>query len=890
MTPVTLAAGARLGPYEILSPLGAGGMGEVYRARDTRLDRIVAIKVLNSELVANPELRGRFEREAKVISQLNHPNICTLHDVGSESGTDYLVMEYLEGETLADRLRKGPLPLDQLVKIGCEIAGALDKAHRAGVVHRDLKPGNVMLTKTGAKLLDFGLAKPAMSAVAGSGSAPLLSAAMTMTSPIPHGSPLTSAGMLVGTIQYMSPEQLQGIEADARSDIFALGAVLYEMATGKRAFEGKSQLSVASAILESDPEPITAVQPSLPPALHEIVASCLLKSRDERAQSAHDLKLQLLALGQSKKRVSRERGGPPGRLLPWAGWAIAALALVALSIVWALHARAPARASVVRFSIAVGGRRELAVDTTLALAISEDGTKLAYVASESGVNHLYVRPLDRLDAVPIAESEGATFPFFSPDGQWIGFYSQGKLRRAPIGGGNSVVIGELPSVVGAIWLADDTIVVTAAGRGLLRVPASGGEPSKITVQGKLSISPVWPFAIPGSEWIGFTDFADTPRVVAVNMRTGELMTLVDNADAAQFAGGHLVYYANGALWAVAMNTQTMTMTGAAQEITTGVAESNYLPQFVVSHTKLLAFAPGASRLNSTRNVVLVDRAGKATKLDVPAEDYIDPAVAPDGKRFAIAARRVGEQTLAVFDRERGVLMRLPAGGLRFAAPVWTPDSKYLVFDAPGRSQHPTLYRVRADGSASPEEIVELPANGHVTSIASTGQAVVMINDPATTMDLWLLALDGDHKLEAFRKTPAMERQGSFSPDGAWIAYCANDSGRSEVIVAPVRGAGRWQISVSGGEQPRWSRDGREIFYRLGSKMMSVAVETRPAFSARRPVELFDVEYDRGGAVAGYDATPDGKIFVMTKSEQPNPTEVHVVMNWLEELKQTTQRK
>jgi Tol biopolymer transport system component len=880
-----------MGPYEIVSPLGAGGMGEVYRARDTRLDRTVAIKVLNAALSASPDLKARFEREARAISQLNHPNICTLHDVGNESGTDYLVMEYLEGESLADRLRKGPFPLDQLVKIGCEIADALDKAHRAGIVHRDLKPGNVMLTKMGAKLLDFGLAKPAaMGALAGSGSAPLLSAAMTMTSPSPHASPLTSAGMLVGTIQYMSPEQLQGIEADARSDIFAFGAVLYEMATGRRAFEGKSQIKVASAILEDQPASLTSLQPAAPAAFEHLIHVCLDKNPDERLQSAHDLKLQLLALGQSEKLASRERGVAPARLLPWAGWAIAALALVALSVVWALHARSPARASLVRFSIAVGGRRELAVDATLALAISEDGTKLAYVAADSGVTHLYVRPLDRLEAMPIAESDGATFPFFSPDGQWIGFFSQGKLRKAPIGGGNSVAICELPSMVGATWMADDTIVVASGGRGLVRVPASGGEPSKIVVQGKDRISPSRPFAIPGSEWIGFTNYVDTARIVAANMRTGELKTLLDNADAAQFAGDRLVYYASGALWAVPMNTRSMTTTGAAQQITAGVAEINLQPQFAVTPADLLAFAPGTSQDNSTRNLVLVDRAGVATKLDVPAEDYVDPAVAPDGKRFAIAVRRVGDQTLAVFDSERGVLMRLPSGGLRFAAPVWTPDSKYLVFDAPGPSQHPTLYRVLADGSAPPEAIVELPANGHVTSIAPTGQAVVMINNPATNMDLWLLALDGDHKLKAFRNTPAMERQGSFSPDGAWIAYSANDSGRSEVYVSPIRGAGRWQISVSGGEQPRWSRDGREIFYRLGSKMMLVAVETRAAFSARRPVELFDVGYDRGGAVPGYDSTPDGKVFLMTRSEQPNPTEVHVVMGWLEELKQTTPRK
>ena len=417
---MALEAGTRLGPYEIGSPLGAGGMGEVYRARDTRLDRTVAIKVLNSALTSSPELKARFEREARTISQLNHPNICTLHDVGQHEGTDYLVMEYLEGETLADRLRKGPLMLDQLVKVGCEIADALEKAHRAGIVHRDLKPGNVMLTKSGTKLLDFGLAKPAaMNAVAGSGSAPLLSAAMTMTSPSPQASPLTSAGMLVGTIQYMSPEQIEGKEADARSDIFAFGAVLYEMAAGKRPFEGKSQISLASSILEKDPDPISALKPLTPTAFEHVVTTCLQKNPEERFQTAHDIKLELqwVATDRSAPAVVASPASPSHRRerLGWAAGLVAAIALgAAVGMFGFLHRPAQSVQSI-RTVINPPDKTTLNLtgDTAGPPVLSPDGASIAFTAAGAdGKPALWVRPMNSLEAHAL------------PDGR-----DRGRVRR-----------------------------------------------------------------------------------------------------------------------------------------------------------------------------------------------------------------------------------------------------------------------------------------------------------------------------------------------------------------------------------------------------------------------------------------------------------------------------
>jgi Tol biopolymer transport system component len=900
---VPLAAGTRLGPYEIVSPLGAGGMGEVYRARDTRLDRTVAIKVLSSKLTGNADLKARFEREARAISALNHPHICTLHDVGHQDGVDFLVMEYLEGETLSDRLNTCPLPIAQLLKIGIEIADALEKAHRAGIIHRDLKPGNIMLTKSGSKLLDFGLAKPLAAVGVGgppSGPASVFTSALTRSKP---ATPLTSAGSILGTMQYMSPEQIEGKEADARSDIFAFGAVLYEMATGKRAFDGKSQISVASAILEKEPEPLATSQPHLPPALDRLIHNCLAKNPDERLQSALDAKLELQWIADAPAPAASPAAAPTKRRA-WLEWGAAALALLALAGVWMVRGTAPTTATPARFSIPMGGRKELAIDSTLALAISDDGATLAYVAAESGVTQLYVRPLDKFESTVVPDSEGATFPFFSPDGKWIAFFNQGKLRKTATSGGNSMPICDLPSFLGGVWLPDDTIVAASAGQGLVRVAAAGGEPKRIAIKANLSISAARLFRVPGTEWVGFVNYNPDVQVQALNPNSGELKLVTDNANAhaAEMDRDHLVYFAGGSLWAVAIDPRSMAIKGSPVEVVTGISESNFQPQFAVSQTGMLVFAPASGLSNDprgatassqsagsgqSRNLLFVDRSGKPTKIDLPSEDYVDPAVSPDGKRFAIAVRRVTEQMLAVYDGQRGVLMRLPAGtGGRFAAPVWTPDGKYLMFDAPSPAQHPAIYRVASDGSTPPELVTELPANGHITSIAPNGLAIVQINDPNSSVDLWLLPLNGDHKLEPFRKTPAMERHGSFSPDGQWIAYAANDSGRSEVYVAPVHGVGRWQISTTGGEQPRWVRNGHEIFYRIGTKMMAVTVDTSSGFSASRPLELFDVGFDRGGAVPGYDVLPDGKTFVMTRSEASSPTEIRVIMGWQQELQRT----
>ena len=870
-----LTSGTKLGPYEIQSVLGAGGMGEVYLARDTRLDRFVAIKILHSHLSCSPELKARFEREARTLSSLSHPHICSLYDVGRDGDVEFLVMELLEGETLSARLQRGPLPLAAVVKLGIEVADALAKAHRLGVIHRDLKPSNIMLTANGAKLMDFGLAKPnAASAGAGPSLADLATA--TIQSP---STPLSSAGTLIGTIQYMAPEQLEGKEADARSDIFALGSVLYEAVTGHRAFQGKTHLSVASAILQKDPPPISTNNPDvgLPP-LDYTIRTCMAKEPDDRFQTAQDVKLQLGWLSHSA--VSQPS---PQKRRSSAIWiAIAAVILVLLVTVSFLvrelrNRTATSGNGVTRFTITLPLRQELAVNNSQAVVLSPDGRHLAYVAAENGVSHLYTRGLDQFDSVAIPDSEGTTFPFFSPNGDWIAFFSQGKLKKAPSNGGVPVVICEVPTFFGGTWTPQDVIVVAVPNYGLASVPASGGSLQKISMATKDLSYPQGPTWLAGGEWIAFTDFL-TPHlsVAAVKLKTGEVRTLVKNAQAPSYAEGQLMYFQGGALWAVPFDPVTATIQGSATQIQSGINEEVYIAQVSTSESGVLAYAPGPAGSYS-RNMYLVDRKGQEQKLDIPPRDYVDPAISPDGKRIAICFRSVAGQQLVVLDRDRSSFTTLFPGGLT-AAPAWMADGNTLIFDGVD-TQRRAIYRIAADGSSARQVIRTTSLNSHVTSVAGE-YAVVMVNDPTTGADLWLLSLRNPEDMRPFKNTLAAERQGSLSPDGHWMAYVSNESGRPEIYIEPVPGpGGRRQISSDGGEEPRWVRNGREITYRNGSKMMSVPVQTQPAFQVGRPVELFDGKFDRGFGVAGYDVAADGQSFVMTRPEHSAPTEIRVVIGW-----------
>lgn len=880
-----LAAGTKLGPYEVVGPIGAGGMGEVYRARDTRLDRCVALKILPAHFSCSPELKSRFEREARTLSSVSHPHICHLYDVGSQSGTDFLVMELLEGETLAGRLRKGALPCHEVLKIGMEVADALASAHRLGLVHRDLKPSNIMLTKTGAKLMDFGLAKPAgVNPGPAPQNATISGETLTAMRHSP-GTPITMAGSIVGTIQYMSPEQLEGKEADARSDIFALGAVLYEMATGKRAFEGKSYLSVVSAILHHEPPPVSSLQPASPSALNYVVLTCLAKDPDDRFQTAHDVKLQLNWLAQASGNVA-SAGRTETLSRKWgiaAGLLVAGL-VVGLGLGFAKFFRSPAIAepSVMRLTVTLPPKQELSADVTMSLAISPDGKRLAYVATESGLSHLYTRRLDQFEAVLIPESEGAWFPFFSPNGDWIAFFSQGKLKKAPADGGVPVVITEVPSFFGGTWTPHDVIVVSVPNMGLATVPATGGTLQKVPVAAKDIVYPQGLTWLAGGDWVAFTDYLTARRQMsAVKLSSGEAHQLLEDATSPSFSAGHLLYYQGGAVWAVSFDSNKVQIVGNAFQVESGVVEENYLAQVAASRDNVLVYAPGLPG-NAARNLFLVDRKGQEKKLDLPPKDYIDAAFSPDGKRIAVIIRSV--QELEIIDRDRGAVTNLSTGIANFA-PVWMPDGKSLLLDVSRKylSSDPSgqrgIYQLSVGAAAEPTLLRKTVQISHVTSVGGD-YAAVMVNDPATNTDIWLLSLHPPYEMRPFKQTTAVERQGSLSPDGHWIAYASNESGRSEVYVEPVPGpGGRKQISVEGGDQPRWVRNGREIIYRNGTKMMSVPVQVQPTFQAGKAAELFDRKFDPGAAVSGYDVSPDGQTFVMTRSEHENPTQIRIVTNW-----------
>jgi serine/threonine protein kinase len=850
-------------------------MGEVYRARDTGLDRFVAIKILHSHLSCSSELKARFEREARTLSSLCHPHICSLYDVGKEGDVEFLVMELLEGETLSARLQRGPLPVTAVVKLGIEVADALANAHRLGVIHRDLKPSNIMLTVNGAKLMDFGLAKPN---VASAGAGPSLADLATATIQSPS-TPLSSAGALIGTIQYMAPEQIEGKEADARSDIFALGSVLYEAVTGHRAFDGKTQLSVASAILQKDPPPITTDNPDvgLPP-LDYTIRTCMAKNPDERFQTAQDVKLQLGWLLHSV--VSQQS---PQKRRPSAPWIAIAAVILAFLVTASFLVRelrnrpASSGTGVTRFTVTLPPRQELAVNNSQAVVLSPDGRHLAYVAAENGVSHLYIRGLDQFDPVAIPDSEGTTFPFFSPDGAWIAFFSQGKLKKAPSNGGAPVVICEVPTFFGGTWTPQDVIVVAVPNYGLASVPASGGSLQKISMPLKDIIYPQGPTWFAGGEWIAFTDFLiEHLNIKAVKLSTGEVRTILRNAQAPSFVQGHMMYFQGGTLWSVPFDPATVTIQGSPVQIQSGINQESYVAQFGTSEAGVLAYAPGPAG-SFSRNMYLVGRKGQEQKLEIPPRDYVDPVISPDGKRIACLFRSVAGQQLVIMDRDSGLFTTLVSSGLN-AAPAWMADGKSLIFDSVDTHQR-AIYQIAADGSSARQVLHTTTLNSHVTSVAGEYAAVV-VNSPATGTDLWLLSLRNPEDMRPFKNTAAAERQGSLSPDGHWMAYVSNESGRPEIYVEPVPGpGGRRQISSDGGEEPRWVRNGREITYRNGSKMMSVPVQIQPAFQTGRPIELFDSKFDRGFGVAGYDVTPDGQTFLMTRPEHPAPAEIRVVIGW-----------
>jgi eukaryotic-like serine/threonine-protein kinase len=878
-----VASGMKLGPYEIQSLLGAGGMGEVYRARDVRLDRTVAIKVLAPHLSSSPELKQRMEREARAISSLNHPNICQLYDIGSQDGTDYLVMEFLEGETLAERLHRGALPLGETLAIGSTIAEALAVAHRQGIVHRDLKPGNIMLTKSGAKLMDFGLAKATTAGLEGTSKAPVLSAAPTMSGASP-ASPLTTAGALIGTIQYMSPEQIEGKEADARSDLFALGGILYEMVTGGRPFRGKSQISVASAILEKEPEPISSLQPLTPQAFEHVVTTCLAKNPDDRFQTAHDVRLQLKWIAQSglagSKPAERERSG-----LGLGGWVAAgglAVLLMALAIWW--HAAKPdERTSYFAAPLPFSARD---------LAVSPNGHTIAVVGRESERrNLLWIYEPGSPAATSIANTEGANFPFWSADGRSLGFFADGRLKRVDIAGGPVQTLCDAPNGRGGAWNEDGVILFTPTGQlgtGLYRIAASGGTPTQVTFPDREhgEDSHRWPLFLPDGIHFLYLAMDLSERKLVSSIYLGSLNSkekrLITEATAnvAYAQAGYLLFYRNQTLFAQRFDAKKFELSGEPTPIFT---ELQYLPRiaravFASSDSGLLVAQKGGA--TEVSQMLWFDREGQQIGVASKPGVYGNLNLAPSGQFVATDAMDPGSQNTDVwtYDLATESAKRLSFDPAIDSTPVWSPDSSRIVFCS-DRAQRFNLYVRDATGAGDDKLIPQEGPDRYPTDWSHDGKYVLYERGT----DLWFLTLPSLSS-SLFLKALSPPRAGRFSPDGKWVAYASNESGKWEVYVTSFPEAhGKWQVSNAGGEQPRWRSDGRELYYLASDgKIMAAPVTTGANFDAGTPVALFQANPRELVATSeqfSYDVSKDGQKFLINTQLKTAMTPMSVVMNW-----------
>ena len=881
-----LTAGSRLGPYEILAAAGSGGMGEVYRARDTRLDRTVAIKILPSYLSEVPDAKQRFEREARAISSLQHANICTLFDIGSQNGTDYLVMEYLEGETLADRLAKGPLPPEQVLRYGTEIAEGLEKAHRSGIIHRDLKPGNVMLTKSGAKLMDFGLAKA-------SSVAPV--SGLTATLATPEAShPLTAAGTIVGTFQYMSPEQVEGKEADARSDIFSLGAVLYEMAAGKRAFSGKSHASIVAAILASEPQPISAVQPMSPPALDRVVKGCLAKDPDERWQTAHDVKLQLqwIAEGGSQAGIP----APVSKRRRWSqyvAWGVAAiflLAAIGFALAWTL--RTPNSPRLVRASIlAPEGNSFKPFD----MAISPDGSKLAFAAIDAhGKSQLWVRAMGSSFAQPLAGTDGGIQPFWSPDNQTVGFFADSKLKRIEASGGGLQILADAPLPRGGTWNRDGVILYApSATGGIFRVPATGGTVQAVTTLDvpKHEDSHRWPFFLSDGRHYVFISRSASVATGAAQVYGGSLdakerVRVVDSAGRPAYASGRLLFVRGSNLMAQRFDAGSLRLSGDPTPIAEEVGRDYiFETAYSVSEDGTLVVHSGGV---STSVLTWYDRTGKAGEV-LGSDNFNVIRFSPDGHTLAASIYdNSGGEDIWLFDLVRGVRTRFTFGPGLSDDPVWSPNGKMIAFDS-NRTGSYAIYQKPANGTQKEEMIFGDAAIKFTTSWSNDGKYLLFDRiDPESKgiTALWVLPMFGDRKPHSLISTEFNNTYSEFSPDGHWVAYDSNESGKDEIYaVAFPNATARFQISTAGGANVQWRADGKELYYTdPDNKIMAVDINSRgDSLQVGTPHVLWQPRL-QPVVTPPYAASADGKRFLVNELPLQSTSHMTVVLNWNAELK------
>jgi eukaryotic-like serine/threonine-protein kinase len=886
---MALTAGTKLGPYEILSPLGAGGMGEVYRARDTRLDRTVAVKILPSHLSENPEAKQRFDREARTISSLNHPNLCTLHDVGHQDGTDFLVMEYLDGETLADRLRKGPLPIDQVLKYGTQICDALDKAHRSGVVHRDLKPGNIMLTKAGAKLMDFGLAKTSFGVAN-----PASDLTATLTTP-PGSHPLTAQGTVVGTFQYMAPEQVEGKEADGRSDIFALGAVLYEMATARRAFEGKTAASAIAAVLEREPAPISSVQPMTPPALDRLVQICLAKDPDERWQTAHDVKLQLKHIAEGGSQASAPAVTIPPRKhrSVWAWGVAAAFGVIAIAALLTAYLASQKQLPVLRLQLDPPEKMQfnLSGDNAGPAMISPDGHYLVFSANGSNGTQLYIRSLDALSPQALPGTEGGTFPFWSPDSRSVGFFTADKLKRIEVSGGTPVTLCDSTLGRGGTWNQDGTIIAALSyNAGLSSIPASGGAPTLITKVDNVTYSSHrWPWFLPDGKHFLYLavnhNAAESPDtgIFFASLDSKENRLLFHTLSSAIYVSGYLLFQRENSLVAQPFDASAGKISGQPTSLSEIVQYDAGLwrANLSASSNGILVYASGAS--SGIEILTWFDRTGKRLGTVGEPASFFDMDLSPDEKYLAISEANTTAATIWIHDLTTKLKTRLTFSGGTHVSPIWSPDGKQVAFT----SNQQTAISVKSINSSAPEQTLLSSPNPQYQAVSDwsrDGRYLMYDQGPGVNTQLWVLPLFGDRKPFAYTGSTLQERAGTFSPDGRWVAYMSNESGRPEIYVAPFPWTGaKWQVSNSSASNPRWSNDGKILFYFDFSGLTEVQVDgSGSAFQVGKSTRLFQLPIRN--LSREYSPARDGQRFLVIAPTESVSQSLTLVQNWEAELR------
>ena len=887
---VTLSAGTKLGPYEIVAPLGTGGMGEVYRARDTRLGRDVAVKVLPPSFAAVPQSVARFEREAQVLASLNHPGIASIFGVEEVNGVLAIVMELVEGPTLAARLLQGPMSVEEVLAIAKQVAESMEYAHERGVIHRDLKPSNIKVTADGnVKLLDFGLAKALEGDAAqlNPSSSPTISAVATQV------------GIILGTAAYMSPEQARGKAVDRRADIWAFGVLLFEMLAGQQLYDGETTTDILARVIEREPD-LTRMPPNTPARIRELIRRCLTKNPRQRLRDIGEARIAIEEVVAGGDAAELRPAAGTSRLFGWRVFALVGLGLLAglifAAVVFRNHGPQDARKPVSRFSLSLPAGEAV----SLGLDFSPDGSALIYNARRGTTTRLYLRRMDRLEATPLPGTEGVLQSFFSPDGQWIGFFAGGKLKKISVNGGQPVVLCDVSTSRGGSWGPDGTIVFSPSLvlASLMRVSAAGGTPKKLTelnAQAK-EVTHRWPQILPGGKAVLYVtgqardvgSYEDS-KIAVERLDTHEKKILPIQGTYPRYSPtGHILFVRQNRIFAVPFDLTSLEVTGPPVPVVDDVAVTQVgIAGYAVSSTGSLAYVPG-SAISTEGVLVWQDRKGLIEALQAPVRNYSEPQLSPDGQRVALTLGPGLNTDVWVYDVPHGTLTRLTFDG-HDLAPVWSPDGKSIAYAA-NRTGGFEILSKQSDGSGAeksliaPQDMFQIPQ-----SWSPDGKYLAYTPaSPETGTDIWVLPLEGDHKPWPFAQTKFMERQSRFSPDGHWIAYASDESGRDEVYVQPFPGpGGKLQVSTEGGNWPVWARDGRDLFYLSGTKMMSVSITVHPNLIVSAPRFVVEVSPSIPGrfANAAYDTSPNGQRFLFVRAkEQTAPGEIRVVLNWSEELK------